>query len=526
MKKILSVLSLSILALVMLMSLTSATISFGTAPTLSQTGTSFDITITSTENEIVTFSGLDSIDTITFTTPSAITLTADKQETITVNYVVPGTFDFEFGESYETLLTASGSVSVDDVTRDLSFAESDYCGSIENDGDLDIEIGDITVNAGFGDEDEYWYLMDEIEIELDFENKGSEDIEDIEVEWCLYDTENKECVLSDEESDFNLDEDDDDSMIITFNLDPDEFQSDVEDYIFYVKATGAVDDGSNTDTCISDSNSIDIIIDKNFVVLSNLETNTETLQCGSSLHVTADVWNIGSKDQDDVYVMVYNKELLLEQRIDFNEVESLDKETLDITFEIPEDAEEKTYAFILKVFDEDDDLFENSEDDESEFTISVKVEGECSSEPEAIIDAELLEGGVAGETLVISAIVTSTSSDLTQYELAITGYSEWAESVEFDETNLILNEGESQEVILTFEIKKDASGDQSFDLDLMSEDLLVTTQPVTVSIEAKQSIWNKFDFEVGDSWYLWLIGALNVLLVVIIIVVAIRVARS
>ena len=55
----------------------------------------------------------------------------------------------------------------------------------------------------------------------------------------------------------------------------------------------------------------------------------------------------------------------------------------------------------------------------------------------------------------------------------------------------------------------------------------MATQPVSFNIEEKSGGFGITGGAINsDNWYLWGIGALNVILVVIIIIVAIRIAKS
>ena len=109
------------------------------------------------------------------------------------------------------------------------------------------------------------------------------------------------------------------------------------------------------------------------------------------------------------------------------------------------------------------------------------------------------------------------------------GYSEWADSAEMDLSTIALGAGASQEVLITLHVKKDVAGLQSLDLEVSSGDETVLTQPINVEVLESTGFfrWPSTGSVIsGDNWYLWGIGALNVLLVIIIIIVAIRVARS
>ena len=130
------------------------------------------------------------------------------------------------------------------------------------------------------------------------------------MEWGLYNLETGEWVIDDEENDFNLKDGDEETLIITFQLDDlDEFE-DNEEYVFYAWATGEDDEFDGNKTCTSDSEGIEIIIEKDFVILDDIEFS-EVVQCGAEVQILADVWNIGDDDQYDVYVVIYNKELVM-----------------------------------------------------------------------------------------------------------------------------------------------------------------------------------------------------------------------
>ncbi len=531
--KTFNLLCLSIFTLILFVGLGSATITISqlTPSTLPQTSGFFSITITTNQNETITFFGFNDIvegsDKITFTPLSQITLNNNSQ-IINVTYTVPSGFDFKLGKLYSTTLIASG-VSTVNATQTLSFEINNQVCEYNNPGNLDIRIRDISVEEGFGDDDDYWYPLDEIEVEVEVENNGNEDIDDIEVAWGLYNLETQEWVIDDEENDFNLKYGDDKTVIINFKLDDvDEFEDD-GDYRFYVWATGEVDGGTydGEQTCDSNSKSIEVIIEDDFVVLDNIEFS-EIVSCGTEVQITADVWNIGEDDQDDVSVRIYNKALGIDEVVELGDIDAFEDERLSVIVEIPEDAEEKFYPLRFWVYDEDSDVYENNEDDESEVVLPLKVEGNCAVEQEVVVSAGLESGGKAGEELVIKAIITNTGSKLATYTLEVEGYTEWASLFNIEPSTVILGEGESKEVLITFNVNKDTLGDELFNIEVFSDKDLITKQPVSITIDKSGYQFPGITGSVigGDNKYLWGIGLLNIILVIIIIIVAIRVARK
>jgi uncharacterized membrane protein len=399
-------------------------------------------------------------------------------------------------------------------------------------GSLRVDIDDIQVIDGFGDDDE-WFVFDEIEIDLDIDNKNDDEkIKDVTVEWGLWSTETDEWVIEmDDVDEFDISKDDTETLTVDFKLNKKKLDVDIEDleegdYTLYVMAYGEEQEDPEFDVCTIETANIELIIEDDFVVLNDFEF-TETVSCGTDFQITADVWNIGQDDQDEVSVRIYNTQLGLDRKIEIGDIDAFDNDKLDVLIKIPEDAEEKAYLIEFKVYDEDNDIYVNDYDDEeAAFEILVNVEGSCSDTPlddaTALVSAILESGGQAGEALVIRATLTNTG-ETALFSLNAAGYAEWANSVEIDPTTYTLAKGESKDILFTFDVKEDVQGDKLFNIEVLSDNQLVAEQPVSVTIgsEGTKEVSELF----GENWYLWLIGLLNVILVIIIIIVAIKVAK-
>jgi uncharacterized membrane protein len=188
---------------------------------------------------------------------------------------------------------------------------------------------------------------------------------------------------------------------------------------------------------------------------------------------------------------------------------------------VPEDAEEKTYVITFTVYDEDDDVYENSNDDKAVSTADLKVDGGCFVSG-ATVDAVLESGGKAGREMVVRATITNTGNKLASYSLNIAGYTEWASEATLDKNVLTLEGGASEEVLLTFNVNKEALGVQLFTLEVLSENKLVANQPVQIEI-TKSGFWNNL---LSGNRTIWGIALLNLVLVVLIIVIALRLSRK
>jgi hypothetical protein len=435
-------------------------------------------------------------------------------------------------------LKIEGSAYVAPVVTAPSMDEE--CALTGNVGTLDISTLDINVEEGFGDDEDFWYPFDEVEIKFDVENRGSWDVENIEILFCLWDQDEEECVLdegdvdlSDDEFDLDWDDDDEQEVIITFTVDPDDLNEGSTDYVIYVSATGTIDDKDapvgtqDEDSCSAQNKDIDIRADEDFVIIKNFEA-PETVKPGEEITIKADVWNVGDRDidEDDIFIRVYSETLRLSQEIEMGDLNAFDNEEVQITLTIPEDATERFHTFEFTIYDDEDmddnDIYENSENDEAVYEVHVKVEGEATASPDALVVVpSLVSGGEAGKEMVVKVTLTNTEDEDRTYLVSAATYADWASTVDVSESTVIIASGQSKDVTFTFDVKKEASGENTFNIEVLSGSELVKRQAVSVDIEG-----SKFSMGLGDNWYLWLIGLLNVILVVVIIIVAVRVARS
>jgi len=482
---------------------------------LTYTGTSDDINI-SFEDSTTSFGA------VSIPTQKSMNGTIDESRIVTGT--ITG-FENQGGNTLNVIINATTGYSIDDETtfsiQINNIEEAETC-DVSDNGNLDISIKDVSVEKGYGKDNE-WFPLDKIEIEVEVKNSGDDKIKNIEIKWGLYDEDADEWVIDDKESDFNLNDGDRETVMISYTLDDPRDFEDQGNYVFYVWATGE-DTELDVDTCVMDSESIDVIIEDDFVILGDLEM-LETVSCGGEVQFSADVWNIGEDDQDEVSVILYNKELGLNEQVEIGDINAFDNELLDFTFQIPNNAVEKTYSIKFTVYDEDNKIYKNDYDkDESIYSVFLKVEGSCSV-AKASVNAFLESGGEAGKPLVVKATIVNTGDKTSTYLVNAASYAEWASSATLDRSSLTLDAGKSGDVSLTFDVKNDVSGNKLFYLEVLSENELVVNQPVQVDITKKS--WGITGSLIsGDNKYIWGIGFLNLILVILIIVLAVRISRK
>jgi len=432
----------------------------------------------------------------------------------------------------DNIVWTTYSASTPPSTTNIS--EITECSTTGNPGKLRIKKISFD-NQGFSGnvfgKDDVWFLLDEIDFEIEIDNRGDEKIEDIEVQWGVYDTKKGEWMIElEEEKDFDLKSSKSNVLTGSFkinnkmDLDFDEL-SDGENYVFYVIATGTVDNETSPLTCTYDSKTAELIIDDDFVVLADLNVQ-ETASCGEDVHLTAKVWNIGDDEQDDVLVKIYNKELGINIIKEYSTIDEFEYENLDVLIKIPKDAEEKIYILNFEVYDEDGSIFESDyKDRESRFIRTIKVEGNCKSSisSDAIVTATLTSGGRAGQPMVITSTITNIGDETSTYTINAATYAGWANSVEISPQTLIVASGNSGQVTFTFDIKKEAFGTNNFDIGVLSEEQLVMTQPVSVQIE--KSGFSLTGGAISTTTYLITGSIIAVLILIAIVILIIRLIK-
>jgi hypothetical protein len=528
-----------LLAFTMLIGLTSAfTFVGGDSLVLDSQGGEFTVVLTNTTNitEIITSIEIENImqgtESIIFDTaylPNYPVLDSNNQNiTFVVEYYTTSGFDFLLGETYSTLLEVNGTEGQKNMV--LSFPVADYCEGISNPGNLEIKDLEVKTISGFGDDKSYWYPLDTIEVSFEIEN-GNSDVDDIEIEWIIYSGGQE--IMDGEESDFNLK--DDKSQDIVFEIILDENIEDFgNDATIYIRAKGKIDDsGSNDDgnyTCDSDFVEVEMNIESNFVILSDFEIEGMTfeenaldqiLQCDNEIIIRFDAFNIGEGDQEDLYVTIYNGELGIYERIDISELDAFEDEGLQYTLVLPEELEEKWYSLEFEVYDEDNDLYENSEDDVAKFNIIFEVEGNCELKA-PIVEANLNGEAIEEEEIVVDLFITNVGNSAKTYKINPALFTEWAEFVGASESEFLIDAGETKQISLTFIAKKDSAGDQTFDLEILSDNQVILKQPIGLSIE--KASWNPLK-DINADWKIIGFVVLNLILILAIILVARRVLK-
>lgn len=458
----------------------------------------------------------------------------DNKSNIKLRIVVP-----------DAATTAAGTWHLDNIKVEATAIDEepvyDYpeeiqdCKSIGNrGGNLVVDIRDISVSKGFG-KDNSWQVFDEVEVEIRVKNTGSDYIENIQLTWGVYNSELESWLVDEEEADFDLKSRATETITVSFRVDD---ISEIEDaidegaldnYVFYVWAQGEDEEYDFDDTCEFDSEDVEIESERDFVVLKEIN-HGETARCGGKLEISGVAWNIGKRDQEDVSVQIYNRELGIIQTVSLGDIDAFSEADLPFSFSytLPENLSVKSYQIKYTVLDRRGNVYENSADKTAVFYSTLKIDA-CEIKPEISLDASLESQAKAGKTLEIKIIVNNTGSQTRGYSLNLKGYSSWAEMESIEPATFILESNEAKEVLIKLKVNRDAEGEKALEAEIYSEGEFVYSQPIALTVKPS------FSFDLGswfsqaklsENWHIWAIAIVNLALVVTIIVVAIKVMKK
>ena len=463
---------------------------------------------------------------------SILSIAASPGESAQITLAPVDFANLKFGKHTTTVkASASGNEDTETFTIEKTFCKNGEVGNLS--------VTSVNINSD-GSEDETWQPLDEVEVEVDVENTDNDnDVDDVIVQLALYDSAGSNMG---DDLDFsnsgkdeiklgNLNDGEDDTATFTFKVPAD------LDEGSYRLAVKAYSDGDEEIHCADRSDDLDNNFynvikvekesdDEKTIIVDDIKLPTESL-CGEVVTGSFTVSNIGTDNQDQVLVEMFNNQLSLKEDFEIrNNLNEGDQETIDFSFTLPSSGLESKFYPIQFVtnydYDEDDNTYDTTSD--KVFQTGLKVigcGGASTSGGDIIITADLDSDAKAGETLVVSSPIKNTGSSVKTVTVDVTGYDSWASLESISKEVLSLEPGESETLTIEFNVDEDASGTQSFTIETDTAGK-IETQEVEVNIATTSSGF-KFDF--GGNTLIWIIVLVNVILIVLIVVVAIRLSR-
>ncbi len=541
---ILSALTIALLALVALFSFANALSYDASTYTLTKNSNSSNITITNLDGSMqnITLSVpniTDNTGRVNLALNQSSILNLDNASSATVTLSISSITvldDFNLGD-HSVTLSAVGTNSLGDTfgaNSTITFVK-EFC----EEGNINaskIRISDIDDVLS---EDEWeWKPRDKIEIDVDVENKLDDD-EDFVVAFGIYDTQDEEFVELDNDDfldeDLSIDEDDTETATFSFEV-PLDMEHSSSRYIAYVKAFV---DGDEELTCNSGKASsfdssvrsfIKIEREQNDITLDNIVA-PDTVVAGETVSVSAIAYNLGREDEKKVKAVISNDKLGIEQETDAVRINTDDSERVEFLFVIPEDTEEGTYVFELKtLFDYDKDDDEYNKDSDDVWTVGIKVlPSKNVTKPVTSITAALASEAKPGQDLIITSVIKNTANTQKTFVIGARGFESWAKLNSISERLFTLNAGESKTITFNLSVNSDASAQESFFIEAIS-DGKTDTKEVVVNLETEEagSIPGFTGFSIaslGQGGLIWVIVIINIILIILIIIVAVRMSR-
>jgi len=271
-------------------------------------------------------------------------------------------------------------------------------------------------------------------------------------------------------------------MDATFRVDPSALES---SHILFVKISGT-DDDTGDDVCgITAYYPIQVKRDSHELLMENTAVNPATAVCNGRTEISATVYNIGDSTEDDIRMRVRNSELNLDVSSPMFELKksgSSAKVVKSVLFNIPASAK-GTYNFEVSM------LFNGGSDSTVQFidipvtcgttgTTQPGITGATISLPTTMASAE------SGQIVKFIATIRNTETTAQNYQVAISGTSDWAAS-SLEPSDITLAPGAEMPVYIYLTPRSSVYGDQTATLSIKSASTVLATKTLTVSLPQK-----------------------------------------
>ena len=441
--------------------------------------------------------------------------------------------------TFPTTITVTDSAA-SSKTLTLNFI-SGYCqyGELKEeitDGDRYLEITSISDKSSSSDW--RWKPLDEVDVavKVKFISDDSDDSLDGIIKLGLYDTTNNEFIEfendDNSETDFSLDEGDSTTETLTVIV-PADIESSSSRYRLYVKA---YQDGDEDVVC-TDHKSADYFQDieikkESYSVILNDLAITSPVPCSGEVQVTGTIYNVGNHDESKTRVRITNSELNLDYTSDVFNLDMGDSQKFTLTFAVPKDADEKSYALNAWTEFRYSKSSEEYNDKSDTYSLKLDVAGNCKSSEtsgeNAQITAELdpeTPTAVPGKQVIIKATLENTGEVETTYTVSVTGNSGWSSLNTIDPKTITLAPGDSKDVSIYLDIDKAATGEKEFTI-RASYNGKTTEQTVALALESGSASQNAILNHIQQNWFIYVIALINIILIIAIIMVVRSMVRS
>lgn len=433
--------------------------------------------------------------------------------------------------------TGSVEISTGHSSADTSFdlelyVEPEVCedGRV-SDGDTisGPRVGNVRVELNEPDDGDSFNMGENLEVKIEVANEDDKDL-DIVVEAILYNIDQDEEVASVESDSEEVEEGKNKDFEVYLEIPVDEDLDEDDTYILYVKA---YEDGDEDENCNYESVEVELDRNKHDVMVDLFTVTPSNPDCGDRVTFKVGVLNIGTSDQDNVYIKLFSSELDIDVTSDRFDLESYDEDDNDMlktfTVSLPRNIDSGAYSVESIVF------FKDTKESKSSF-ITVNVDS-CEYDPGAsgasITPARSSFSADQGDVLVIPFTVKNNedSSKIYSIEVLATG---WGESVYQQAT---LSAGQVAAINAYVSIDADAStGSQIAVINVKEGNNVLASESVTINVQGTDegdevtggatyqptTTWGSFWRNLGNSATALVVGVLILIALIVLLIVVIR----
>lgn len=476
---------------------------------LSTSSFTHNIDLTDGDNHNITLS-FSSIPTI---------LTPGATDAVTVTADIPNNMGVDV---YSGIVTVASGTAAANFTLEIS-VQPEVC--------QDGPIGQLSIDINDPDNNDEFAPGEIIELDIDVDNNDNDQM-DVGVTAFLYNIDQDNNIIEEDSKVIEIGDDDSENFNLELQLPLDGDLDESDKYKLFVKA---YEDGDEDKNCAEDSIDIEIKREKHDTRIDEVALSPSIVSCGEVVESNIDVVNIGSSDENDVYVVLKNIELGLNEKSgEFKLDNGNDKDndaSESITFTVPSDADEKVYQ-IEAIVNYNDDKNDNSK------FVALTVEDCGEEEPTDTTTGAPDEAGIEvlassieakGSTFSIPIKITNNADEQKTYSIGMANVVDWAE--EPSDKTLTLNGQQSSTVYFYVKANKDVSGKQSATVNVKDSATgkISATQTITLDLGEQAAaqlaptdntnVWDtiKGYFTGSNATVFWVI--LDVVLVVVAILV-------
>jgi hypothetical protein len=294
------------------------------------------------------FIGTYTFDGLVGFSPNDFNITGNTSESVTATVNVP--LSTRMGQ-YESVFTVTYNGT---TTQDIAATVlvNQYTGRA---GDLNILDTD-----SYDDVPDQMRSGNTLEIDLDVENDGSEDLTNVNLEVWLYDETLKQIVAFDASGEQTIDDGQDESFSVSFEIS--ESLDEDHNYDLYIKTYKTDDELNHHEVKVKDFDLLDEsdLCDVGHLDIDDFDVDDDEYTQGDTIQIDVDIENTDNDDIKDVIVEVWITEQgetkkLEKEKSSATDIDEDETESFSFEIEIDDDWDDGDYEIHVQAYEDDEE---------------------------------------------------------------------------------------------------------------------------------------------------------------------------